>query len=339
MKNLKKIKLALQGGGAHGAYTWGVADALLEDGRLGIEAIVGTSAGGMNASVLACGLIQGGNERARELLGNFWKRISETGKYSGFQSPMPSNGRRKSWHDSSILANLQQMMMRLFSPYEFNPLNINPLRDVISDVVDFEVIRNGGDTCKLFIAATNVMTGRLRVFEQQDISSSAVMASACLPNLFQAVEIDGEHYWDGGYIGNPPIFPLIYAGGCQDVLIVQINPIKITEVPKTAVAIADRINTLSFNSSLMREMRAIQFVSDLIDRGDLDGEKYPRVNFHTIDAESELAMHGVDSKLNTDWGFLRHLHDIGRDTARKFLSDHFDKIGNESSTDLRQKFL
>ncbi len=339
MEESKKIKLALQGGGAHGAYTWGVIDALLEDGRLDIEAIVGTSAGGMNASVLACGLIQGGRDGARELLERFWKKISASGKYSGFQHPWPAKRALAAPHEFSFMSKIQQMVMRVFSPYEFNPLNLNPLRDVVEEVVDFDAIRHGQDRCKLFIAAANVLTGRLRVFEQHEISAPAVMASACLPHLFQAVEIDGEHYWDGGYLGNPPIFPLIYAGGCQDILVVQINPVNIQDVPKTAMAIADRINTLSFNSSLMREMRAIQFVSDLIDRGDLDAIKYPRFNFHTIDAESELLKHGVSSKLNTDWGFLRYLHDVGRNSAAQFLDVNFDKIGRTSSTDVRAKFL
>lgn len=339
MKPPKKIKLALQGGGAHGAYTWGVIDALLEDGRLDIEAIVGTSAGGMNSSVLACGLIQGGRDRARELLETFWKKVSATGKYSGLQSRWLGEGDLSARQEYSFAAKIQQMVMRILSPYEFNPLNINPLRDVVEEVIDFDAIRNGGERCKLFIAAANVLTGRLRVFEQHEISAAAVMASACLPNIFQAVEVDGEHYWDGGYLGNPPIFPLIYSGGCQDILVVQINPINIGEVPKSAVAIADRINTLTFNSSLIREMRAIQFVNDLIDSGDLDGSKYPRFNFHTIDAERELVKYGVSSKLNTDWGFLRHLHDIGRRSGAHFLETHFDLIGQSCSTDLRMKFL
>lgn len=339
METPKKIKLALQGGGAHGAYTWGVIDALLEDGRLDIEAIVGTSAGGMNSSVLACGLIQGGPDRARELLETFWKKVSATNKYSGMQNPWLGKSYLSAWQEFSFVAKFQQMLMRVWSPYEFNPMNLNPLRDVVEEVIDFDAIRNGRERCKLFIAAANVLTGRLRVFEQHEISAAAVMASACLPNIFQAVEVDGEHYWDGGYLGNPPIFPLIYSGGCQDILVVQINPINIDEVPKTAMAIADRINTLSFNSSLMREMRAIQFVNDLIDSGDLDGAKYPRFNFHTIDAERELVKYGVSSKLNTDWGFLRHLHDIGRRSARHFLAANFEKIGESCSTDLRKKFL
>lgn len=335
----KKIKLALQGGGAHGAYAWGVIDALLEDGRVEIEAVVGTSAGAMNAAMTGCGLITGGPEAARALLHRFWKKSSEAGKKGPLQpTPLDKLFSRGNMEFSPLWATYDALS-RIFSPYELNPTNANPLQDLIAEVVDFPALRAGGDICKVFITATNVLTGRLRVFEQAELSPEAIMASACLPFLFQAPEINGEFFWDGGYSGNPPIFPLIYAGGTNDILIVQINPINIAEVPRTARGIMDRINTLSFNSSLMREMRAIQFVSDLLDGNELDAAKYKRVNIHTIDAEAELAQFSVSSKLNPDWDFLTYLHSMGRQKAQNFLAEHFDKIGVESSTDVRAKFF
>ncbi len=335
----KKIKLALQGGGSHGAYAWGVVDALLEDGRVEIEAVVGTSAGAMNAAMTGCGLITGGPDAARDLLRRFWKKSSDEGKKSPIQAtPLDKMLSRGNIEFSPLWATFDAMS-RIFSPYELNPMNLNPLQKIIADVVDFPALRAGGDICKVFIAATNVLTGRLRVFEQAELSPETIMASACLPFLFQAAEINGEFFWDGGYSGNPPIFPLIYAGGTNDILVVQINPINITEVPRTARGIMDRINTLSFNSSLMREMRAIQFVSDLLDGNELDAAKYKRVNIHTIDAEAELAQFGVSSKLNSDWDFLTYLHGMGRQKAQEFLTEHFDKIGVESSTDVRAKFF
>lgn len=335
----KKIKLALQGGGAHGAYAWGAIDALLEDDRIEIEAVVGTSAGAMNATTTACGLITGGAERARELLRSFWKKASDAGKNGPMKPTWLDKKMSRGNMEYSPLWLFFDSLSRIFSPYELNPKNMNPLQDLIEQVVDFEAVRGGKDICKLYIAATNVLNGRLRIFEQHELTPKAVMASACLPFLFQAVEIDHEYFWDGGYCGNPPIYPLIYAGGSNDILIIQINPINIPDVPRTARAIMDRVNTLSFNSSLMREMRAIQFVSDLLDRGELDGEKYSRVNIHTIDAESELAQFSVSSKLNPDWEFLTYLHDIGRRKGKRFLEQNFDKLGKSSSTDIREKFL
>lgn len=338
-KTRKTLKLALQGGGAHGAYAWGVIDALLEDGRVDIEALVGTSAGAMNAAVTACGLITGGPDRARELLRQFWKASSDAGKMGPLQPTPIDKLMSRGNMEFSPLWTMYDAMSRMFSPYELNPQNYNPLQDIIAKLVDFDAIKAGADRVKLYVAATNVLNGRLRVFENAEMSPKAVMASACLPFLFQAVEIDHEYYWDGGYSGNPPIYPLIYGGGTNDIMIVQINPINLPDVPRTARAIMDRVNTLSFNSSLMREMRAIQFVTDLLDREELDAKKYDRVRIHTIDAEAELAQFSVSSKLNPDWDFLCYLHDIGRRKAKRFLKDNFDKIGVESSTDIREKFL
>ena len=335
----KRIKLALQGGGSHGAFTWGVLDRLLEHGGFDVEAVVGASAGAVNATVLACGLATGGIEGGRALLSRFWHATAEAAKKGPFQ-PTPldrlfGNGNMT----FSPLWRITDMFSKLFSPYELNPTNFNPLRELLDEVIDFNAMHVATGGPKLFVCATNVRNGRLKVFEGSEVTSDAVMASAALPFMFQAVEVDGQHYWDGGYCGNPPIFPLIYMGGGHDILIVQINPINIAEVPKTARAILDHAATLSFNSSLMREMRAIKFVSDLIDRGELDPAKHMRLLIHTIDAEKELAVYDVSSKFNADLAFLKDLFNLGRAKADEFIEKHYADIGVRSSTDIAAKFL
>jgi NTE family protein len=336
--NRKRIKVALQGGGSHGAFTWGVLDRLLDDPRLEIEAVVGTSAGAMNAAVLVDGLAHGGPAAARCKLREFWTGVSLLAATSPMrQSPLdqmlgPGNmDFSPSWHVADVLN-------KMFSPYELNPINVNPLRQLLESVIDFDRLR-AGTAPALFMSATNVLTGRLRVFARHEVSIDTVMASACLPLLFQAVEIEGQHYWDGGYCGNPPIFPLIYMGGGSDVLIIQLNPINIPTVPQDVGSIIDRVNTLSFNSSLMREMRMIKFVTDLIDNGELSPNHFLRINIHTIDAEIELAAFNTSSKANADKKFLRHLYALGVAKATEFLEVHFDAIGQRSSTDIVEKFF
>ena len=337
--NRKRINLALQGGGSHGAFAWGVMDRLLEDESLEIDGIVGTSAGAMNASVAAYGLVTGGAGGARENLRAFWKKISDAARMGPLQ-PMPWE-KMMNPHGGSLDSSpgyvILDFLSRMFSPYQLNPTNNNPLRDVLSSVIDFDRMHREGKV-KLFICASNVMTGRIKVFDKQHVTVDAVLASACLPFMFQAVEINGEHFWDGGYMGNPPLYPLMYGTDTRDILILQLNPINIPELPTTAQAILDRINTLSFNSSLMREMRAIHFVSKLIDGGFDDGGKLQRIHIHTIDGEELLGSLGVSSKLNADWDFLMYLHENGRAKAEEFLDAHWEKIGKESSTDIEEKF-
>ncbi|MBP7066112.1 patatin-like phospholipase family protein [Ferrovibrio sp.] len=334
----KRINLALQGGGSHGAFAWGVLDRLLESDLFEIEGVVGTSAGAMNAAVLAHGLAIGGNEGARAELRRFWHGISESTRHSPLKpSPLDRIMQPGSMQYSPVYM-MFDLMTRLLSPYQLNPGNVNPLRDLLQSIVQCEDLRNCVSV-KLFICATNVLSGKIRVFQNQDVSIDAVMASACLPFLFQAVEVDGEHYWDGGYMGNPPIYPLIYDCESRDVLIVQINPIRIEEVPTSAHAIMDRINTLSFNSSLMREMRAIHFVTKMIDGGYDDNGRLKRMLIHSIDAEEELRKFGASSKLNAEWDFLQSLFELGRSRADLFITAHYDKVGRESSTDLIEKFL
>ena len=334
----KVINLALQGGGSHGAFAWGALDRLLEDGRIVIEGIVGTSAGAMNAVVTAYGLTLGGNAGARQALRRFWEAVAEMGACSVMQPSWFDRVRSPGSLDYSPGWILMDTLSRALSPYQMNPANYHPLRDILSRQIDFEALRQS-DKVKLFICASNVLTNRLHVFEGPDMTIDAVLASGCIPSVFQAIEIDGEHYWDGGYMGNPPFFPIIYNCSSADVVLIMVNPIQIKQVPQTAQAILDRINTLSFNSSLMREMRAVNFINHLVDSGFNEGGRLKKILIHCIDAEDEMSNLGVSSKLNVGREFLCWLFELGRKQADGFLRDHFDKIGTESSTTIEQRFL
>ena len=335
---VKSINLALQGGGAHGAFTWGVLDRLLEDPRIEIEGISATSAGAMNAAVLAYGMTMGGRDGARQALTNFWRRVSHAAWLSPLQPSLFDRvtGDHGLSHSPAHL--FFDIMSKVLSPYQFNPLNYNPLRTVLEQVVDFERMR-AGSAIKLFISATNVRTGKVKVFTENDICVDRVLASACLPFIYQAVEVEGEHYWDGGYMGNPAIFPLIYGCESRDVLVVHINPIERPDVPTTARDIMNRINEISFNSSLMREMRAVAFVTKLVDDGKLDSNEVKRMLVHAISADDVMKELGVASKLNADWGFLTRLHEIGRERAQAWIDDHFDDLGVDSTVDIRGVYL
>jgi NTE family protein len=334
----RRINVALQGGGSHGAFSWGVLDRLLEDGRIDIDGISGTSAGAMNATVLAYGLASGGHEEARRSLEVFWRRIADRAWVSSMGPGWL--GSMMGWSNMNLSPGwlIFDLLNRFFSPYQLNPYNMNPLRDVLIETVDFALLKHS-PSVKLFLCATNVLTGRIRVFTTSEISIQAVLASSCLPQLYQAVEIDGDYYWDGGYMGNPPIYPLIYETDTPDVLIIRINPIRIPQVPTTAYDILDRVNTLSFNSSLMREMRAIDFVTRLIDEGALDGTRNRRMLIHSIDAEPEMARLGVSSKFNADWRFLPELFELGRSRADTWLSTNFEALGQHSSINIADAFL
>jgi NTE family protein len=336
--NSKKVNLALQGGGAHGAFAWGVLDRLLEDGRVTFDAVSATSAGAMNASVLGYGLTIGGAEGAREELEKFWKKISDEGAKGPLQPSFIDKALGNHSLDYSPVFMMMDILSRIMSPYELNPMNLNPLRKVLESSIDFNVLREGCPI-KLFLSATNVRTGKVRMFENHEIGPDQVLASGCLPFMFQTVEIDGEGYWDGGYMGNPAIFPLIYGSETNDVVIVHINPLNRNEIPKSAKDIMNRINEISFNSSLMREMRAIAFVSHLIDDGQLQDDKHRRMLIHSIMDEEFMTSLGVTSKLNPDWGFMKVLRDHGRDSASKWLDEHFDDVGVRSSTDIKSSFL
>jgi NTE family protein len=332
----KTINLALQGGGSHGSFTWGVLDRLLEEEHLEFEGITATSAGAMNASVFAYGYALGGREGARVKLAEFWKRISDAAAKGPLQ-PSWWDKQTKNWAlENSPAFLMMDIVSRLMSPYEFNPTNANPLRDVLLESVDFDVLRTTETPIKLFLSATNVRTGKVKLFNKSEISVDACLASACLPFMFHAVEIDGEAYWDGGYMGNPALFPLIYHCDCPDVVIVHINPLERPDLPKTARDILNRINEISFNSSLMREMRAISFVTSLIDSGKLNPEGMKRLLVHSISGEAELLKVGATSKLNADWEFLTHLFKTGRSYADKWLKQNWDTLNVKSSVNIHE---
>ncbi len=345
-RNAKVINLAIQGGGAHGAYAWGILDRLLEDGRIKFEGISATSAGSMNAVVAAYGNMTDGRGGARSALYNFWKKISEVGAiYSPLkQTPWEyfQNHWNRNWNmDQSVTYQMFDMMTRMFSPYQFNPINFNPLRQVLEESVDFEELEKC-QTTRLFLSTTNVRTGKVRVFRTEEITADVVMASACLPMLFQAVKIGKDHFWDGGYMGNPALFPLFYHTRSRDLLVVHINPIEREELPTSSADIMNRLNEITFNASLLKEMRAIAFVTKLIEDDWLKEEyrgKLKHLIMHSIRAEGVLSDLSVASKFNTDWHILLYLRDLGRDEAGKWLKQNFTSIGKRSTSDVRAEFL
>jgi NTE family protein len=330
----KSISLALQGGGAHGAFTWGVLDALLEDGRLKIEAITGASAGSMNAVVMVEGWIEGGIDGARSQLEAFWKKVSLDGNM-----PVLQRGLFDKYFDYWSMDNSPgffwlDVWSRMASPYETNPLNINPLRDALQEMIDFEVVRRC-DSVKLFIAATNVWSGKVKIFDSHELTADHLVASACLPTVFQAVDIDGVPYWDGGYMGNPALFPLFYETAADDVILVQINPIERKTTPRTAREIQNRLTEITFNSSLIRELRAIEFVARLMDDGKLSPKDYKKVLMHRIDGDGTLDDFAASSRMSAEWRFFQELRDLGRARTKAWLKHNYKSIGKRSTLDLR----
>jgi len=312
---------------------------LLEDRRLAIEGVSATSAGAMNAAVLAYGLMKGGEAGARQALHDFWHAVAESAeRYNPFRWAPWLKGSHSFGLDHSPLYAFADMLLRVFSPYQFNPHNLNPLREVLESQVDFAALRNACPIL-LYLCATNVETGKIRIFTGEDVCADAVLASACVPTLFQAVTIAGEHYWDGGYMGNPAIYPLIYHCETRDVVIVHINPLVRKGVPVTAAEILNRINEISFNSSLMREMRAVAFVTDLIQQGKIAREEMKEMLIHSIRSDDAMCALSVSSKYNADWGFLCELRDNGRREADAWLDQHYADIGERSSIDIRKEFL
>jgi NTE family protein len=338
----KLVNLALQGGGAHGAFAWGVLDKLIEDGRVAIDGLSATSAGAMNAAAYAYGKMTGGPDGARAALHNFWEKVSKTCEVYSPLKQMPWESLWSQWNGGHSLSFLAfEAWTRLLSPYQFNPFNINPLRDVIDSCVDFEQLARCRCT-RLFISATNVRTGRARVFTNEEVTLDVVLASACLPFLFQAVEIEGSAYWDGGYMGNPVLFPLFYHTDSRDIVIIHLNPIFVHEVPKTAAEISDRVNEISFNSSLLKELRSIAFVTKLLEEDWIKDEhraKLRHMLVHSIRADEALGDFGVASKFNCDWHFLTELRDRGRATAEQWLAEHYIHLGKRGTVDLREEFL
>jgi NTE family protein len=334
---VRHVNLGLQGGGSHGAFGWGVIDRLLADERIVIDAVTGASAGAMNAVVLAQGLAGGSRAEARQVLRAFWEGVARAATASPicrtpFEKAFGGWGFEGSpsylWFD---------LLSRLASPYELNPFNLNPLRDLLEKLVDFECVRRNKDL-QVFISATNVETGRARVFRSAEMTADHVLASACLPFLFQSVMIGGVPYWDGGYMGNPPLWPLFEHCQSDDAIIVQINPIRREGAPRHARDIHDRLTEITFNASLLRELRTIDFVTRLMDAGRLEGTGYRRVLVHMISDEDLLRPLGASSKLNAESAFLEMLFKAGSGAAERWLAAHFDDVGVRSTVDLRALF-
>ncbi|RQO60600.1 patatin [Paucibacter sp. KBW04] len=347
------INLALQGGGSHGAFTWGVLDALLEDGRIGFEGISGTSAGAMNAVALAHGFAQAHakgqadpRDAARESLKKFWDGIVAMGALSNTLSeaqrapfaflfgPCASeNSPASLWINA-----MNSFWSSTLSPYQANPFDINPLRSFVAEQIDFEALARL-EAPKVFVVATRVKNGKAEVFSGKRLSVDAVMASACLPTLFKAVEIEGDHFWDGGYSGNPAIHPLIYNCQGRDILLIQINPIRREELPTTSAQIMDRLNEVTFNAGLIAEMRAVDFVKRLIAEGKLDPAHYKDVLMHRIDGGEALDAFAASTKSSTDAGLITTLHQLGRQHAKTWLTHHFDALGVKSTVNIKQDYL
>jgi NTE family protein len=325
------IDLALQGGGSHGAFTWGVLDRLLEESRFKIDAISGTSAGAMNAAVLADGWTKDGASGARAALDAYWERVAKAAVFSPLQrSPLDRLLGRWSLDYSPAFVALD-LMSRVFSPYDLNPQGINPLTRILDESIDFE--RLAQSPIKLFVTATNVHTGRGRIFRNAELTPDVLLASACLPTMFQAIEIDGEPYWDGGFAGNPTITPLVRESDAQDSILVQINPRERPGTPRTASEILNRLNEVSFNAALMKELRMIALMRQVADPGTGEGARWAGMRTHRIMSEMLIDL-GSSSKMNAEWDFLTMLRDEGRRAASEFLDAHGDDIGHRSTADI-----
>jgi NTE family protein len=331
----KLVNLALQGVGSHGAFTWGVLDRLLEEERLALDGISATSAGAVNAVVLAYGLAVGGREGAQRSLDRYWRRLSEMASASIFQPSLFDKMSGNFGLDHSPGYVFADTLSQVFSPYQLNPLNYNPFKELLEEVIDFEVLRQQA-AVKVFLCATNVRSGKVKIFRTEELCSDHVVASSCQPLMMHAVKIDGEYYWDGGFMGNPALFPVIY--GCQacDIILVRLTPTERAENPTTSRAILSRMQEVTFNSTVMREMRVVAFVTKLIDDGMADAK---RIFIHAIDGEDVIGALSNSSKLNGDWDYLQHLHKIGRERADVWLSSNFDRLGVETTIDLQSKYL
>jgi NTE family protein len=329
----KRLTLALQGGGAHGAFTWGVLDRLLEEPRLEVEAISGTSAGAMNAALYAYGLQQGGPAAAQTALHDFWHSVSRAGG-AVFDAARYLEG----WPAmKAFAAAWGQVLTHVWSPYD-NPLYANPLRALISAAIDFDKLRRC-EKPRVFVCATNVRSNERKVFSGDELSADALLASACMPTLFQAVEIGGEHYWDGGYMGNPALEPLLEY--CPDILIVQVNALRRDDLPDSAAEIVDRLNEITFNAALVNEIRTISAMNKLLERGQLVNTTFRPIRFHAIEGDEEMSRLGSASKSRTDWSFLQRLRDLGRAAATAWLADPacFACVGETGSVDVERKFI
>jgi NTE family protein len=334
----KKIAIGLQGGGSHGAFAWGVLDAILADERLEIIGLSGTSAGGMNAAALLQGYNKNGREGARSELRRFWKLVHSRSSNlplqpNLYQSMVGSHSLR----GSPIYA-WMNMMRDFYSPYEINPLDINPLKQLVQDFFDFDILHKPSKI-KIFLCATHVKTGKLHIFKGKDLTENALLASSCLPSMFKAVEVDGEYYWDGGYVGNPAIHPLIYSCPTKDIAIIQLTQAHRDKLPTTADAIEDRYKEITYNACLVREMRAIHLISSLVERGVITDKSIKKLNMHVIKNKDLFEELDLSTALNTEWKFLEHLFEAGFKSGQQWLGDHYDDIGVRSSARLDEDFI
>jgi NTE family protein len=332
----KQIAIALQGGGSHGAFSWGILERILERDIFDIKGFSGTSAGAMNSLMATYGLMKGGNKGAIEYLEKFWWRVSKAATLSPMQPTFLDHLISGGDMHFSPGFHWFNMFTNVFSPYDFNPLDINPLRDVLVDLIDFEELKKS--EVKLYVCATNVKKCKPKIFKLDEMSPEALLASACLPYYYKAVEINGEHYWDGGYMGNPPIYPLIDGTEVSDILLLKVNPIEINHVPKTVAEIQDRINDISFNNSLMAEMRMVYFKDRILNIGyDIKG-KLRKIHFHAVRAENKLDHLSLSSKFNATWKFLNELRELGHKAADEWIRENYENVGHRSTLDLRKVF-
>ena len=332
----KVVNLALQGGGSHGAFTWGVLDRLLEENRLEFDGISGTSAGAVNAVVLADGLAAGGREGAREALRIYWRKVSALSARGIFRPSVIDKANPQFGLEHSPGFMFLEPLTYFASPYQMNPFNYNPFKDMLAQAIDFERVRRQ-TAVKLFVCATDVQTAKVKIFLGKDLTANHVLASTCLPLLMQAVEVDGDYYWDGSFTGNPAIFPLINECTAPDVLMVHITPATRPGVPTTSPAIMNRMQEISFNTSLIREMRTIAYLTRLVAAGDIKWNK--RLHVHLIEAEELVRSFSWSSRLNADWDFLTHLCELGRKSADAWLNANFERVGIESTVDLEEKYF
>jgi len=325
------IDLALQGGGSHGAFTWGVLERLLDEPWLRIDGISGTSAGAMNAVVMASGFAADGPSGAKSALDTFWRRVAQSAEYSPIRRSALDIALGRWTLDTSPFYLAFDLASRVFSPYDLAFAGTNPLYEILAQSVDF----GGVARCpiRLFVTATNVHTGRGRVFRNAELTPDVLLASACLPTLFRAIKIDGEPYWDGGYSGNPTITPLVRESNSHDTLLVAINPVERPGTPRSAREIVDRLNEVSFNATLLKELRMIALLRQVADAGSSEGRKWAQMRVHLITSNA-LAKLGASSKFNAEWEFLCMLRDEGRHAAEAFLKASGGNIGRRSSIDL-----
>ncbi|WP_245863765.1 patatin-like phospholipase family protein [Caulobacter mirabilis] len=339
----RPISLGLQGGGSHGAFEWGVIDRLLDEKKLEIGAVTAASAGAMNGACLISGLAAGGRQGAQETLAAFWRGVSNSDGRNGTvfgDSSVWTSMLTPDWLRETPAWRWAESLTGALSPYEFNPFNLNPLREVLEKTVDFEAVRRS--PVKLYVSATGVRTGKAKIFKGESLTVEHLLASACLPTLFHAVEIDGEPYWDGGYLANPPLWPLFYADTPNDLLIVALNPFIREDLPKTPSEIMDRLNEITFNAALSAELRAVAFVQKLLDDGLLKENargRYRRMFVHAIGADGRLSDLTMATKFKTDWSFLTDLRERGRQAADDWLAKNLKSVGVQSSVDLKAEFL